>query len=148
MSPQLWISLLLGLVASVFFYVVPVRLWVAAKTAGAGDAVTFWMLFSLKLRGVPPEVVVNPIIVASVAGVRIDANRLEDLWRKRGDINQVMAAYIASDKFGIRHSFEELASVNLSGQNAIDYVRNEAEARGLDARAKQADWMGQEQAKR
>ncbi len=62
---------------------IPVRLWVAAWAAGV--KIGLWSLVGMRLRRVPPRVIVEPQINATKAGLHLSIDELEaDSSRRRG----------------------------------------------------------------
>ena len=59
----------------VFLYFFPVKLYVAALSAGIKLAP--WDLIGMRLRRIPPAQIIDPIIAATRAGVPVERNALE-----------------------------------------------------------------------
>ena len=75
MAPAvMFIILIVGLLI-LFTYFIPIRLWVAAISSGAG--VGLGELIGMRLRRVSPKVVGEPRISAVKAGVNLPTNQLE-----------------------------------------------------------------------
>jgi len=87
-----------GIVALVVFIAilsfVPIGLWITAKTAGAGIAMM--QLVAMRLRKVPPPLIVNSRINALKAGLNVTTNQLEAHYLARGhvDLVTVLQRYI------------------------------------------------------
>ena len=73
-----------------FFYFVPIGLWVAATFSGAG--VGIGQLIAMRLRRVPPALIVNPRISAVKAGLDLDTNQLEAHYLAGGKVERVVFA--------------------------------------------------------
>ena len=104
-----------------FFYFIPVALWIAALAArvriGIGEMV------GMRLRRVPPSVIVNSQINASKAGVDIPTTFLEAHFLAGGDVSKVVGALIAADKAGITLTPERAAAIDLAGRDVFEAVQ-------------------------
>ncbi len=104
-----------------FFYFIPVALWVAALAAhvriGIGE------MIGMRLRRVPPSVIVNSQINASKAGVEISTTFLEAHYLAGGDVSKVVGALIAADKAGITLTPERAAAIDLAGRDVFEAVQ-------------------------
>src|SRR6188472_1648613 len=77
-------------VLSVFFTLVPVTLWISAMAAGV--RVSIFTLIGMRLRRVIPSRVVNPLIKAHKAGLNIGINQLESHYLAGGNVDRVVNA--------------------------------------------------------
>lgn len=130
---ELWIFILIimFIVLFVFVYFVPVRLWVAAYTAGVH--VPILSLIGMRLRRVPPSVIVNPLINATKAGLDLSTNLLEAHYLAGGNIYQVIQALISADKANIPLSFERAAAIDLAGRDVFEAVQMSVRPKVIDA---------------
>ena len=74
----LWVVILVaaGILLSIFFYYVPFVLWISAKASGVH--ISLLQLFLMRLRKVPPPVIVSAMIEAHKAGLKnITRDQLE-----------------------------------------------------------------------
>src|SRR6266496_6358414 len=89
-----------GLAGLVLFLVilsiVPIGLWITAKTAGAG--ISMMQLVAMRLRKVPPPLIVNARINALKAGLNLTTNQLEAHFLARGHVDLVVNALISAAK--------------------------------------------------
>ncbi len=87
-----------GIVALIVFIAilsfVPLGLWITAKTAGAGIAMM--QLVAMRLRKVPPPLIVNARINALKAGLNVTTNQLEAHYLARGHVDLVIQALISA----------------------------------------------------
>ncbi len=58
-----------------FLYFVPVNLWITALFSGV--RISLGELVAMRIRKVPPSTIVNPLITATKAGLKISTNDLE-----------------------------------------------------------------------
>jgi uncharacterized protein YqfA (UPF0365 family) len=100
---------------------VPVGLWVAALASGAG--VSIFQLIAMRLRRVPPNMIVNARISAVKANLDVAVDRLEAHYLAGGNVSQVMNALISADKAGIKLPFDRAAAIDLAGRDVLEAVK-------------------------
>jgi len=106
---------------SIFFSVIPVRLWVAAIASNA--KVSLFTLIGMKLRNVKPAMVVLPLIRATKAGIDVNINQLESHYLSGGKVGQVVDALIAAHRAKLELTFERAAAIDLAGRDVLEAVR-------------------------
>ena len=116
----------LGGVGALFFFLVvmwlvPVGLWVTAKSAGAG--VSMMQLIAMRLRKVPPPLIVNSSINALKAGLNVTTDQLEAHYLAGGHVALVVNALIAAAKAGIALDFDRAAAIDLAGRHVLEAVQ-------------------------
>jgi len=122
----------LGFIGFLFLvWLIPVRLWIAAMAAGV--QVGIFSLIGMRLRRVPPAVVVNPLITAHKAGITVTANQLEAHYLASGNVYQVISALISADKANIPLTFERAAAIDLAGRNVLEAVQMSVKPKVIDA---------------
>ncbi len=104
-----------------FFWVVPIRLWLAARFSGASVSLTD--LIGMRIRRVPPKVVVEPRISAIKAGRNVETRELEAHFLAGGNVYRVVNALISADKAGIALPFERAAAIDLAGRDVLEAVK-------------------------
>jgi len=105
----------------VVFYLVPLRLWLAAKFASAG--VKIIDLIGMRMRRVPPDVIVNARIAAVKAGLSVQTNELESHFLAGGHVDMVVNALISADKANMDLTFPRAAAIDLAGRNVLEAVQ-------------------------
>ncbi|MCH9649189.1 MAG: flotillin-like protein FloA [Deltaproteobacteria bacterium] len=117
--------LLLAFVIFIFLiillYVIPVRLWLAARFSGA--SVNFLSLIGMRIRRVPPKVVVEPRISAIKAGLDVSVSDLESHYLAGGNVYNVINALISADKAGITLPLERAVAIDLAGRDVLEAVK-------------------------
>jgi uncharacterized protein YqfA (UPF0365 family) len=115
-------GLLLLLLASLFviLYLVPIPLWIAAWASGAYVGLT--TLIAMRLRRVPPSIVINARISAVKAGLDISLNDLEAHFLAGGNVGRVVNAMISADKASIPLNFKRAAAIDLAGRDVLEAV--------------------------
>lgn len=104
-----------------FFYFVPLGLWIAAMSSGAG--VGIFQLIGMRLRRVSPASIVNPRISAVKAGVDVSVEKLEAHLLAGGNVERVVFALISADNAGIQLEFARAAAIDLAGRDVLEAVR-------------------------
>ena len=97
------------------------NVWIRALTSGAH--VRFVDLIAMKLRQVPPKLIVDSRIQAVKAGMEMPTNQLEAHFLAGGNIMSVVRALIAADKANIPLGFQQAAAIDLAGRDVFDAVR-------------------------
>src|SRR5690625_2977248 len=117
--------LLIAGAAIVFFIIlfsfIPVGLWISAIAAGVRVALT--SLVAMRLRRVPPNRIIHPLIKADKAGINVTQNQLEAHYLAGGNVNRVVDALIAADKARITLPFDRAAAIDLAGRDVLDAVK-------------------------
>ena len=115
------IGLAVLIVIIVFFWFVPVGLWIAAVAAGA--PLRILELIGMRLRRVNPNVIVKGLISLHKAGLRITASELEAHYLAGGNVLNVASALIAADKARIELSFQRASAIDLAGRDVFEAVQ-------------------------
>ena len=79
------VMLLIIIILLVFFRFVPVGLWISALAAGV--KVGLFNLVGMRLRRVPPQKIVMPLIKAVKAGIEMDTAQLEAHFLAGGNVD-------------------------------------------------------------
>jgi len=117
----LLIILALILLIPVFIFLYFVKLWVRAAMSGA--RVRLWNLLGMKLRRVPPSLIVDARIRLVKAGLEVDTNSLEAHYLAGGDVIRVVQGLIAADKANIEMVFQRAAAIDLAGRDVLEAVQ-------------------------
>lgn len=118
----LWIVVasLAFIALNVFFYFVPMGLWISALAAGVPvGPLTF---IGMRLRKVNPHRVINPMVAAWKAGIKLSVSELEAHYLAGGNVERVVRALISADKAGIPLTFKRAAAIDLAGRDVYDAV--------------------------
>ena len=105
----------------VLSYFVPVRLWIAAWSSQAYVPLT--QLVGMRLRRIPPQVIVEPHISAVKAGLVIPIGSLEAHFLAGGNVMRVVNALISADKAGIELTFQRATAIDLAGRDVLEAVK-------------------------
>jgi len=105
-----------------FFYFIPVRLYIAAIASGVKVKI-FQDLIGMRLRRVPPSVIVNSLITATKAGIIVEQGKLEAHYLAGGNVIKVVNALISADKANLGLTFERAAAIDLAGRDVLEAVK-------------------------
>ncbi len=105
----------------ILFTVIPVGLWVSAIAAGV--KVSLSSLVAMRLRRVPPNRIILPLIKADKAGIDVTQDQLEAHYLAGGNVDRVVNALIAADKARISLPFDRAAAIDLAGRDVLDAVK-------------------------
>jgi len=124
-------AILVLILLIIFFHFVPILLWIKAKAAGVN--ISLLQLFLMRLRNVPPVVIVNAMIEAHKAGL-LDIRRddLEAHYLAGGHVEKVVHALVAASKANIELSFKMATAIDLAGRNVLDAVQMSVNPKVID----------------
>jgi uncharacterized protein YqfA (UPF0365 family) len=106
----------------VFFVVISyINLWLQALVSNA--RVGLLNIIFMRLRKVPPKLIVESKIMAVKAGVEVSADELESHFLAGGNVLRVVQALIAADKANIPLQFKRAAAIDLAGRNVLEAVQ-------------------------
>jgi len=86
----------------------------------------------MRLRKVPPSVVVNALINGTKAGLSITSNDIETHYLAGGNVNNVIKALISADKANIPLTFKTATAIDLAGRDVFDAVQLSVNPRVID----------------
>ena len=104
-----------------FLYFVPVGLWITAVFANV--KVTIGELIGMRIRKVPPGVIVNSLITATKAGLQVTTRELETHFLAGGNVPNVIRALISADKANISLTFKQATAIDLAGRDVFEAVQ-------------------------
>ncbi|MEX0780812.1 MAG: flotillin-like protein FloA [Balneolales bacterium] len=125
MDPNLLPLGIIGLIVValfVFFYFVPLGLWITAFFSGVKISI-FSDLVGMRLRKVPPGPIVKASITATKAGLNIGVAQLEAHFLAGGNVQKVVMALISADKANLGLTFERAAAIDLAGRDVFEAVQ-------------------------
>ncbi len=115
------LALLVLVGLAILSYFVPLGLWIAAFSSGA--SVSIFTLIAMRLRRVPPSMIVKPRISAVKAGLNVTVDELEAHFLAGGNVMRVVNALISADKANIKLSFTQATAIDLAGRNVLEAVQ-------------------------
>lgn len=103
------------------FYFIPLGLWFSAVFARV--YVPIWQLIGMRIRKVPPSIILNNLVSATKAGLHLNADELEAHYLAGGNVKQVVNALISADKANIPLDFKAGTAIDLAGRNVFEAVQ-------------------------
>jgi len=113
-----------------FLYFIPVNLWITAVFSGV--KISIMNLILMRLRKVPPSIVVNAMITSTKAGLNVTTNEIETHYLAGGHVNNVIKALISADKANIPLTFKMATAIDLAGRDVSDAVQLSVNPRVID----------------
>lgn len=105
----------------VFLYFVPVNLWITARFSAV--KVGLLELVFMRIRKVPPRIVVESMITATKAGLEVTTTELETHYLAGGHVPSVIKALISADKANINLEFKQATAIDLAGRDVFEAVQ-------------------------
>ena len=106
----------------IFLYFIPLGLWITAYFSGV-KLKLFRDLVGMRLRKVPPAIIVKPLITAHKAGIGVEPPQLEAHYLAGGQVQKVVNALISADKANIDLGFERATAIDLAGRDVFEAVQ-------------------------
>ncbi|PRX27429.1 uncharacterized protein YqfA (UPF0365 family) [Orenia metallireducens] len=106
---------------SVFFYFIPVGLWISAIAAGV--KISLLNLVGMRLRRVIPTHIISPMIKSHKAGLDVTTEQLETHYLAGGNVDRVVDALIAAQRAEIDLSFKQATAIDLAGRDVLEAVQ-------------------------
>ena len=129
--PLLAIPLVLAAIVFLFTFFYFLNVWVRALASQAHVGIL--TLIGMKLRHVPPALIVDALIRLRKCGISgISTDNIEAHYLAGGDVLNVVNALIAADKAGIELNFTRAAAIDLAGRDVFDAVRVSVNPRVID----------------
>ena len=115
----------------IFFYYVPFFLWINALSAGVH--ISLVQLFLMRLRRVPPRIVVYAMIEAHKAGLKdVTRDNLEAHFLAGGHVEEVVHALVSASKANIDLSFQMATAIGLAGRDVLQAVQMSVNPKVID----------------
>ncbi|MBN1597379.1 MAG: flotillin-like protein FloA [Bacteroidales bacterium] len=104
-----------------FFYFIPLGLWFSAVFARV--YVPIGQLIGMRIRKVPPAIILNALVSATKAGLKLNQNEMEAHYLAGGNVRSVVNALISADKANIDLDFKAATAIDLAGRNVLEAVQ-------------------------
>ena len=125
---------LIGIIVVLFFlflYYVPIILWFSALVTGVRTSLL--QLVLMRVRKVPPTVIVRALIAARKAGLdSIKLDLLEAHYLAGGHVERVVHALISASKANIDLSFQMATAIDLAGRDVFEAVQMSVNPKVID----------------
>ena len=118
-------------VVFMFFYYVPLLLWFSALVSGVKMSLLQMVL--MRIRKVPPGVIVRAMIEAHKAGLaQIKRDELEAHFLAGGHIESVVHALVSANKANIDLTFQMATAIDLAGRDVFQAVQMSVNPKVID----------------
>ncbi len=114
-----------------FFYFIPLGLWISAIASNV--KVSIMSLIGMRLRKVPPSVIVNAMITGHKAGLNLNQELLEAHYLAGGNVVRVVNALISADKANIDLQFNSATAIDLAGRDVLEAVHLSVNPRVIES---------------
>ena len=119
---------------SIFFHYVPFILWLSAKVSGVN--ISLIQLFLMRIRNVPPHIIVPAMIEAHKAGLsNITRDELEAHYMAGGHVERVVHALVSASKANIELTFQMATGIDLAGRDVFEAVQMSVNPKVIDTPA-------------
>jgi len=125
---------LIALFLLMFFYLVPLGLWIQGIVSLGMGRITILDLIRMRLRKISPRLIVDGIINSHKAALTdIKTDMLETHYLAGGNVANVVMALIASDKANIDLPFQTATAIDLAGRDIKSAVETSVYPKVIDA---------------
>ena len=115
----------------IFFHYVPFFLWLSAKVSGVD--ISLVQLFLMRIRNVPPHIIVPAMIEAHKAGLsNITRDELEAHYMAGGHVERVVHALVSASKANIELTFQMATGIDLAGRDVFEAVQMSVNPKVID----------------
>jgi uncharacterized protein YqfA (UPF0365 family) len=126
-----FIVILVILLVIMFFYYVPFFLWLSAKVSGVN--ISLIQLFLMRIRKVPPSIIVNALIEGHKAGLKnLTRDELEAHYLAGGHVEKVVHALVSASKANIDLTFQMATAIDLAGRDVFEAVQMSVNPKVID----------------
>ena len=116
---------------AIFFHYVPFFLWLSAKVSGVN--ISLVQLFLMRIRNVPPYIIVPGMIEAHKAGLKdITRDELEAHYLAGGHVEKVVHALVSASKANIELPFQMATAIDLAGRDVFEAVQMSVNPKVID----------------
>ncbi len=120
-----------------FFYLVPVGLWIQALVSIGWGRIPILKLIIMRIRKIPPRQVVDGLINLHRAGLKeIQTEDLETHYLAGGSLAKIIYALIAADKANIPLNYATATAIDLAGRDVREAVQTSVYPKVIDCPAK------------
>ncbi|MBQ0159577.1 MAG: flotillin-like protein FloA [Bacteroidales bacterium] len=130
MTPTIILCVLIFIALILFLYLVPVGLWFQAIVSGVHTSLI--QLMFMRFRKVPPSIIVNNMINATKAGLKLSQNELEAHYLAGGNVSSVVQALISANKANMNLDFRTATAIDLAGRDVLKAVQTSVNPKVID----------------
>ena len=116
----------LSIVGLIFFLIlfsaiIPIPLWIAAIFSDV--KISLFSLVGMRLRRVPPKVIVIALIQSKKAGIELSSDEVEAHYLAGGNVFRVVNSIIAADKANVTLTWKSATAIDLAGRDVLEAVK-------------------------
>ena len=116
---------------AILLHYIPFILWLSAKVSGVH--ISLVQLFLMRIRNVPPAIIVQALIEAHKAGLKtITRDELEAHYLAGGHVVKVVHALVSASKANIELSFQMATAIDLAGRDVFEAVQMSVNPKVID----------------
>lgn len=113
-----------------FIYFVPFPLWISARASDV--KISLFQLVAMRIRTVPPSIIVNAMVMAHKAGLPLSRNDLEAHYLAGGRVVSVVRALISAQKANMDLDFKAATAIDLAGRDVFEAVQMSVNPKVID----------------
>ena len=132
MNASIIFGIVLIFVAIIFFGFILSIIGPYIRAQFSQAPVRIFDLFGMKLRKVPPRLMVEARIQLVKAGLALETGPLEAHYLAGGNVINVVRAIIAAEKARIDLPFDRAAAIDLAGRDVLDAVKTSVYPKVID----------------
>lgn len=115
----------------IFFHFVPFLLWFSARVSGV--RISLIQLVLMRIRTVPPQIIVRAMIEAHKAGLKgITRDNLEAHYLAGGHVERVIHALVSATKANIELEYNMATAIDLAGRDVFEAVQMSVNPKVID----------------
>ena len=115
----------------IFFHYVPLGMWFSASLSGV--RISLMQLVLMRIRNVPPGVIVQAMVEAHKAGLEdISRDGLEAHYLAGGHVAKVIHALVSAAKANIELTFQMATAIDLAGRDVFEAVQMSVNPKVID----------------
>ena len=119
------------IVLCIFFYYVPIFLWISARVSGV--RISLIQLGLMRIRKLPAQVITQALIEAHKAGLQeVTRDDLEAHYLAGGNVEKVVHALVSASKANIDLGFKMATAIDLAGRDVFQAVQMSVNPKVID----------------
>ena len=115
--------LYISILVAIIYYVMFIPYMFYRKALVAGVRIKFENILGMRIRKVPPRLIVENLIRAKEANVEIDSDILEVQYLAGGNVSRLVDSVILARIKGINMKTEYLSVLDIEGYDPVEAVR-------------------------
>ena len=129
--PTIVLAIAIIIVLLMFLWLFPIPLWLSAQFSGV--RIGLFNLVFMRIRKVPPNIIVKAMVTATKAGLPVQSDGLEAHYLAGGNVLKVINALISADKANIDLTFKDATAIDLAGRDVFEAVQLSVNPRVIES---------------